>query len=127
MGFFQRFPSLGLGYLQGEVPAMAAPPAVPGGSPALTPAAVLRIWVAPWVDTHGHLHAAGYVFTEVTPRRWTLGLEPMPVPARPHAVQIEPRMPAGATPPATGRRIPGGRSPVPESAAAGPGRPRRAE
>lgn len=41
--------------------------------PILKPAKVVRIWVAPWVDQKGDLHMPGYVFSEVTPRRWELG------------------------------------------------------
>jgi len=37
------------------------------------PAQVMRIWVAPWEDGRGDLHAPGYVYTEIVPRRWTLG------------------------------------------------------
>lgn len=41
--------------------------------PILKPAKVVRIWVAPWVDRKGDLHMPGYVFSEITPRRWELG------------------------------------------------------
>lgn len=41
--------------------------------PILEPAAVMRIWVAPWIDDRGDLNWPGYVFTEVTPRRWAFG------------------------------------------------------
>jgi len=41
--------------------------------PLRTPAQVLRIWVAPFEDDTGNLHAPGYVFAEVVPRRWQLG------------------------------------------------------
>jgi conjugal transfer pilus assembly protein TraV len=44
-----------------------------------TPAQVMRVWIAPWEDSHGDLHAATYLYTEITPRRWSLGLPP-PVP-----------------------------------------------
>ncbi len=37
------------------------------------PAQVMRIWIAPWEDSRGDLHAPGYVYTEIEPRRWTLG------------------------------------------------------
>lgn len=41
--------------------------------PILEPARVMRIWVAPWIDDRKDLHFPGYVFTEVTPRRWSMG------------------------------------------------------
>ena len=37
------------------------------------PARVMRIWIAPWEDSRGDLHAPGYVYTEIESRRWTLG------------------------------------------------------
>ena len=36
------------------------------------PARVMRIWIAPWEDSRGDLHAPGYLYTEIEPRRWTL-------------------------------------------------------
>jgi hypothetical protein len=39
------------------------------------PARVMRIWIAPWEDSRGDLHAPGYVYTEIEPRRWTLGAQ----------------------------------------------------
>lgn len=44
-----------------------------GPVPIRLPAQVLRVWIAPWEDGHGDLHAPGYVYTEVVPRRWSLG------------------------------------------------------
>jgi conjugal transfer pilus assembly protein TraV len=41
--------------------------------PVLEPARVVRIWIAPWVDRKGDLHMPSYVFSEITPRRWSLG------------------------------------------------------
>lgn len=41
--------------------------------PVLEPARVVRIWVAPWIDTKGDLHMPGYLFSEITPRRWSFG------------------------------------------------------
>lgn len=38
--------------------------------PVRTPAQIMRIWVAPYVDTAGDLQAPGYVYTEIVPRRW---------------------------------------------------------
>ena len=36
------------------------------------PARVMRIWIAPWEDSRGDLHAPGYLYTEIEPRRWAL-------------------------------------------------------
>ncbi|TVS15795.1 MAG: type IV conjugative transfer system protein TraV [Gammaproteobacteria bacterium] len=41
--------------------------------PVLQPARVVRIWISPWVDSKGDLRMPGYVFTEITPRRWSFG------------------------------------------------------
>lgn len=41
--------------------------------PVLQPAQVIRIWIGPWVDTKGDLRMPGYVFSEVTPRKWSFG------------------------------------------------------
>ncbi len=38
--------------------------------PIRTPAQIMRIWVAPYVDTNGDLVAPGIVYTEIEPRRW---------------------------------------------------------
>jgi hypothetical protein len=39
------------------------------------PARVMRIWIAPWEDSRGDLHAPGYLYTEIEPRRWALGAQ----------------------------------------------------
>ncbi|WP_226916829.1 MULTISPECIES: TraV family lipoprotein [Halomonas] len=44
--------------------------------PVRTPAEVMRIWVAPWESDRGDLMTNGYVYTEIEPRRWTLGDQP---------------------------------------------------
>jgi hypothetical protein len=49
-----------------------------GPVPLRVPAQVMRVWIAPWEDSRGDLHAPGYLYTEIEPRRWTLG-----VPAEP--------------------------------------------
>jgi conjugal transfer pilus assembly protein TraV len=41
--------------------------------PLRSQAKVMRIWIAPWEDQHGDLHASGLVFTEIEARRWNLG------------------------------------------------------
>jgi conjugal transfer pilus assembly protein TraV len=56
-----------------------------------TPAGVLRIWVAPLEDTAGNLHAPGYVFTEVEPRRWRVGVAALATPEGLRPLQLEPR------------------------------------
>jgi len=48
-------------------------PPVAGAVPLRSPARVMRIWIAPWEDSRGDLHAPGYLYTEIDPRRWTLG------------------------------------------------------
>lgn len=40
--------------------------------PIRTPSQVMRIWVAPYVDTRGDLQAPGFVYTEIEPRRWII-------------------------------------------------------
>ena len=50
------------------------PPAA-GAVPLRSPARVMRIWIAPWEDSRGDLHAPGYLYTEIDPRRWTLGTQ----------------------------------------------------
>lgn len=63
----------------------ASPREVPGESlvvpepardplPIRTQATVMRIWVAPWESTDGDLNVPGYVYTEIEPRRWELGI-----------------------------------------------------
>ncbi len=49
---------------------------IPSGgasSIARVPAKVMRIWVAPWTDVEGDLHMPGYVYSEITTRRWSIG------------------------------------------------------
>ena len=41
--------------------------------PIRTQAKVMRIWMAPWEDDDGDLHADGYLYTEIEERRWNLG------------------------------------------------------
>lgn len=40
--------------------------------PIRTPAQVMRLWVAPYVDAAGDLNAPGYVYTEIEARRWVI-------------------------------------------------------
>ncbi|WP_432263213.1 type IV conjugative transfer system lipoprotein TraV [Cupriavidus sp. TMH.W2] len=41
--------------------------------PVRTPAQVMRIWIAPWIDSKDDLHYPSYLYTEVQPRRWSFG------------------------------------------------------
>jgi hypothetical protein len=74
-----------------------------GPVPLRLPAQVMRVWIAPWEDSRGDLHAPGYLYTEIEPRRWTLG-----APAEPdrefliRPLQIE-RRDAKPEPAGTGR------------------------
>lgn len=43
--------------------------------PVRTPAQVMRIWIAPWIDKSDDLHFPSYVYTEIQPRRWNFGVE----------------------------------------------------
>ncbi len=36
-------------------------------------AQVMRIWIAEWTDKNDDLHYPGYLFTEIQPRRWSVG------------------------------------------------------
>lgn len=55
---------------------LAPAPQIPVADPLpiRTPAKVMRIWIAPWEDKDGDLIVSGYVFTEIEPRRWQIGL-----------------------------------------------------
>ena len=70
-----------------------------GPVPIRLPAQVLRVWIAPWEDAHGDLHAPGYVYTEAVPRRWSLG-EPATATAtqRIAPLQVQHRSEGTATP-----------------------------
>ncbi|WP_370649226.1 TraV family lipoprotein [Cupriavidus sp. EM10] len=41
--------------------------------PVRKPAQVMRIWIAPWIDSKDDLHYPSYLYTEVQPRRWSFG------------------------------------------------------
>lgn len=47
--------------------------AEPPARPVREASQVMRIWVAPWVDSTDNLNWATYVYTEVTPKRWSYG------------------------------------------------------
>jgi len=48
-------------------------PGLDGPKPLRTPARVMRIYIAPWVSVDGALTMPSYVFTEIEPRRWSVG------------------------------------------------------
>jgi conjugal transfer pilus assembly protein TraV len=63
--------------------------------PILEPAKVMRVWIAPWIDAKQDLHMPGYVFTEVTPRRWSFG-EAAAITGKPLVpLQVDMRGPVG--------------------------------
>jgi len=41
--------------------------------PIREPSQVMRVWIAPWIDQGDNLNWSGYVFTEISPRRWNFG------------------------------------------------------
>jgi len=42
--------------------------------PVRTPPQVMRVWIAPYEDVDGDFVVSGYVYSEISPRRWTLGV-----------------------------------------------------
>ncbi|CUB06546.1 Type IV conjugative transfer system lipoprotein (TraV) [Marinomonas fungiae] len=42
--------------------------------PIRIPSRVMRIWIAPWEDERGDLNLSSYVYTEIEPRRWDIGV-----------------------------------------------------
>jgi len=50
-----------------------AVPSIDQPIPIRTQAKVMRIWMAPWEDDDGDLHADGFMYTEIESRRWNLG------------------------------------------------------
>lgn len=45
----------------------------PAPQPLREPSQVMRIWLAPWIDRSDSLNWTGYIYSEVTPRRWAFG------------------------------------------------------
>jgi len=70
------------------------PPNYP--APVLEPARVMRVWIAPWVDEAQSLHWPSYVFTEVTPRKWSYGNNDFSTSRQLVPVQLVPRQEAPA-------------------------------
>ena len=56
--------------IQGPAPA----PRVSNPLPIRTQSQVMRVWIAPWEDGTGNLHSTSFIFTEIEPRRWQLGM-----------------------------------------------------
>lgn len=78
---------------------VAAEPVASSEDPLLSPARVLRAWVAPWEDASGALHLAGYVYSEISKRKWRVG-NPV-APTRPTLRLLD--APTGAgSPPSSG-------------------------
>lgn len=50
-------------------------PAVDGPIPLRTPSKVMRIRLNYWESENGNLNVPGYVYTEIEPRRWRVGLQ----------------------------------------------------
>lgn len=48
-------------------------PAIDRPVPIRTQAQVMRIWISPWEDKEGDLHASEFVYTEVVARKWNVG------------------------------------------------------
>ena len=93
---------------------MATPPVLPqpeGPVPLREPALVMRVWVAPWEGANGDLNAPGYVYTEIAPRRWTIGVQADPGTGRVITpLQIEERAAPAPQMPGAMPGEPGGRS-----------------
>lgn len=84
--------------------AVAAAPVVQGGERYVVPraarnpvpirsqATVMRVWVAPWENSTGDLIVPGFMYTEIEPRRWEIGVPaPRPTPSiRPLQTQMKP-------------------------------------
>ncbi|MDO8845339.1 type IV conjugative transfer system lipoprotein TraV [Methylicorpusculum sp.] len=62
-----------LAYSNATRNSQVAVPSIEQPVPIRTQAQVMRIWVAPWEDDDGDLHADGYLYTEIESRRWNLG------------------------------------------------------
>jgi len=57
--------------------------------PIRTPATVMRIGFAPWEDEKGDLNVPGYIYTEIEPRRWEVGVEQPPQSPTLHPLQVQ--------------------------------------
>jgi conjugal transfer pilus assembly protein TraV len=54
--------------------AAAVAPVVATTEPHREPARVMKIRIGAWEDENGSLHGRSDVFTEIEPRRWTVGM-----------------------------------------------------
>lgn len=63
--------------------------------PLRTPAKIMRIWINAWEAKNNDLQVPGFVYTEIEPRRWQIGLPAAKQPAE--LILLEPR-PSSATP-----------------------------
>ena len=99
--------------------------APPNPKPILEEAQVMRIWMAPFVDSNQDLQWPGYTYTEITPRRWAFGeveVEQIRQTA-PLQVAATPQLPAAAlAAPRSQREYTVGR-PRPDAAPAAPEEP----
>lgn len=66
-------PALRLDLTQMTPEASMVTAAAPPARPLREPSQVMRIWISPWRDSSDSLNWSGYVFTEVTPKRWSFG------------------------------------------------------
>lgn len=49
------------------------PPLLTSPEAVRRPSKIIRIWIAPWVDSAGDLHQPGYVYAEVVQPKWVFG------------------------------------------------------
>lgn len=67
--------------------------------PVVEPPRVMRVWIGPWVDSHGNLHMAQRVYTQIVPRRWSIGARPSTRPTTFFPLDVMPSSaPSKATP-----------------------------
>lgn len=57
----------------GPRPLAMVPEIIDGALPLRTPSRVMRIWIAPWEAEDSDLHLTKLIYTEIEPRRWTIG------------------------------------------------------
>lgn len=64
-------------------------PSQPSLIPLRTQARVMRVWVAPYEDARGDLHAGSRVYMEIEPKRWAVGDVGYSVRAIPSRLQVQ--------------------------------------
>ena len=69
-----------------------------GVLPLRSPPEIMRIWIAPWESDAGDLMMSGYVFTELQPRRWQVGSQPVSGSRGLRPVEVPPAAPGPAAP-----------------------------